>query len=279
MVHCPCCDTDGCSWKWLRFLFPLLFFFLLSTPPSSRSSLSPLHKALCLSFLKPVLFSPIRSSPSTVLLSFVSLWLSLASAGTSFARWLRSSSGAFDNTARVWGWARVCVCEGGRAGVLGCVCVHVRVRDGERVRKAMGVLFELLEDWACRFRDALHTHRRMRQKIIPKDKLTLPHPLYLTCISLSSFLLARHYTLSLLLKTQALHCIATRLRHISWYGDRGEFRIMVLHGALRQSLQEERGKTFEALIEGEDQRGLPLVIWEKKDWKGKLEISRCDNSG
>lgn len=93
-----------------RFLF---FTKRCVSPSSSRSS--------------PLLFVP-RLLPSSSPLSHSRL--SLASAGTSFTRWPRSSSSAFDSTARVSLWAHVCVCV--------CVCVRmgepVCVRERERWR-------------------------------------------------------------------------------------------------------------------------------------------------
>lgn len=67
--------------------------------------------------------APIRSFSSSVLLPFVScsLWLSLSSTGTSFVRWLWSSSSALDSTVRVR--LRACV----RECVLVCLCVRERL--------------------------------------------------------------------------------------------------------------------------------------------------------
>lgn len=75
---------------------------------------------------------------------------------------------------------------------------------------------------------------------------SLTHSLSLP-LSMPYFLLNTHYTLALLLKTQAARCIATCLRRISWYRNKGESREMVLHGAPELSEQEGWGWGVEVL--------------------------------
>ena len=164
MVHCPCCDTDRCSWKWSRFLFPLLFFSSLLLPP-------PVPRFL---FFTKRWVSPslCRYPRSYSLLSFYrppSLCLTLALAFSSL-HWnlLREMAvvqqrRSWQHCACVWLRARVCVyvCEGEVEWESVNVCVCERERVGRTLQR--------YEPWETVHAGAgmLSTQLRMKHKFCP----------------------------------------------------------------------------------------------------------------
>lgn len=139
MVHCPCCDTDRCSWKWSRFLFPLLFFPLSSSPPPVLRFLFFTNR-----WVSPSLC---RSPRSYLLLAFYrppSLCLTLA---FSSLHWNLLGEMALVQQRRSWQHCAcviastcVCVCASvwgrGWVGAPGSVCVREREgRDGRNLQQ------------------------------------------------------------------------------------------------------------------------------------------------
>lgn len=190
MVHCPCCDTDRCNWKWSRFLCPLLFFSSLLLPPPVPRFLF-FTKRWIASFLLPVptlLFALLLPSSFPLFRSHSGFFL--PSTGTSFARWLWSSSGAPDSTARVWLQARVCVRERERERLSVRAWVFVCEKEGCTIQQ-----FEPWKMLLCMLVQGCSAHSKERSTNFAHDKFTLPHPLSLTC-SLHA-LFPPHYTFTL----------------------------------------------------------------------------------